>query len=145
MIPALTKPQVTMSDDEVLHKTGLLKVTDNGTNNNYGKWATEAYHKLNEWDLLKYIEGPLSDPPVIPLLREPATYHGSDPNGVLTSVRVTRNANKHKQATCDTEPWLEGNKSALNKIIAAVSGNKIHLVKHAKYAKQGWESLCSVY
>ena len=60
-----------MSDDKVLYKTGLPKLTNNDTNNNYSKWATEAYHKLDEWDLLKYIEGPLSDPPVIPLYVSP--------------------------------------------------------------------------
>ena len=94
------------------------------------------YHKLDEWDLLKYIEGPTSEPPIIPPLRKTTTYHGFDPNDVVTSVYISGNAAEHEQAKQDAEPWIKGNKSALNKIIAAAPGNKMHLIKHAKYTKQ---------
>ena len=80
-----------MTDNEIVHKLGLPKLTNNGTNNNYGKWATKVYHKLDEWDLLKYIEGPTSEPPIIPPLCKTTTYHGFDPNDIVTSVCILGN------------------------------------------------------
>jgi hypothetical protein len=60
-----------MANNETIYHANLPKLLDNGTNddgtnNNYGKWKTKLYHKFLEWDLLKYIEGPTSDPPNIP-------------------------------------------------------------------------------
>jgi gag-polypeptide of LTR copia-type len=40
---------------------------------------------------------------------------------------------------------MTGNNTALSKIIAAVPGHQLHLVKRVRYAKQAWDSLRSVY
>jgi hypothetical protein len=134
-----------MPNDETPHHTELPKLVDDGVNNNYGEWETKSYHKLDEWDLLKYIEGPSSEPPVIPPLRETVSHQGIDDAGNVGTFHILGNANEHQQALTDAEPWLTGNKSALARIIAAVPASQLHLVKRAKYAKRAWEALRSVY
>ena len=67
-----------MANNETVHRTELSKIVDDGINNNYDEWKTKSYHKLREWGLLKYIEGPDSDSPVDPPLRETVEYHGLD-------------------------------------------------------------------
>ena len=62
------------SNSNTVHRSELPKLVDDGTNNNYGEWETKSYHKLDEWDLLKYIEGPESTSPEIPALRETQAY-----------------------------------------------------------------------
>ena len=37
-----------MADNKIVHKLSLPKLTNNETNNNYGEWATKAYHKSDE-------------------------------------------------------------------------------------------------
>jgi hypothetical protein len=125
--------------------TELLKIVDDGTNNNYGEWDTKSYHRLREWDLLKYIEGPTSQPPIIPPLRETATYHGVNDNGHPTTVHVPGNRAEHEQAIRDAAPWMAGNNTALARIVMAVPGHQLYLVGRAKYAKQAWDSLRSAY
>jgi hypothetical protein len=49
-----------MNNDENhqrIERNELTKLKDDGINNNFGEWETKSYHKLEEWDLLKYIEG----------------------------------------------------------------------------------------
>ena len=84
-----------MPNDESTHHTELLKLFDDRNNNNYGKWKTKSYHKLREWDLLKYIEGPTSDPPVIPPIREARDYHGLNEYNVIATIRDLGNIDKH--------------------------------------------------
>jgi len=134
-----------MSNNDSVHRTELPKLADDGTFNNYGEWKTKSYHKLREWDLLKYIEGPTSNPPPIPPLRETTTYHGVDDDGHLSTTHVLGNATEHQQAVLAAQPWLAGNNSALSRIVAAVPSQQLHLVQHAKYAKQAWEALRSTY
>jgi hypothetical protein len=133
-----------MSSDTV-HQTELAKIVDDGTYNNYGEWEIKSYHKLREWNLLKYIEGATSQPPIIPPLRQTVTRHGVGDNGHLTTIHVPGNLAEHEQAVNDAEPWMTGNNTTLARIIAAVPGHQLHLVKRTKYAKQAWESLRSVY
>lgn len=133
-----------MSHDAV-HRTELPKIIDDGTNNNYGEWETKSYHKLREWDLLMYVEGPTSQPPIIPPLRHPVTHQGFDDAGQMSTVHVPGNEDEHEQALIDAQPWMSGNNTTLSRIVAAVPSHQLHLVKRAKYAKQAWESLRSVY
>ena len=128
-----------------MHRTELPKLIDDGTDNNYGEWKTKSYHKFREWDLLKYIEGPTSEPPIIPPLRETVTYHGVDDAGQLSTTHILGNANEHQQALTAAEPWIFGNNIALSRIVTALPSHQLHLVHSAKYAKQAWDSLRSVY
>jgi gag-polypeptide of LTR copia-type len=134
-----------MPNDNAAHRHELPKITDDGTNNNYGEWETKSYYKLREWDLLKYIEGPTSEPPVIPPLREPITHHSVDDNGNLSTVHAPGNLAEHQQALADAAPWMIGNNTALSRIVAALPAHQLHLVKRSEYAKRAWESLRSVY
>lgn len=123
----------------------LPNLVDDWINNNYGEWEIRSYHKLGEWDLLKYVEGPTSQPPVIPPLRHTVTHHGIDDDGHLSTVHVLGNLAEHEQALRDAIPWMTGNKTALARIVSAVPSHLLYLVKDAKYAKQAWESLRSMY
>lgn len=133
-----------MANNETVLWTELPNLVDDGTHNNYGEWQFKSHHKLCEWDLLKYIEGPTSDPPIIPPLRQTVTYHGVDDNGHPSTVRVLGNATEHQQALVDAQPWLAGNKTALSRIRAALPSHQLHLAR-VEYAKQVWENLRSVY
>ena len=134
-----------MSNTDSVHRTELPKIIDDGTNNNYGEWETKSYHKFREWNLLKYIEGPASEPPIIPPLHHTVTHHGVDDDGNVSSIRVPGNLAEHKEALTQAEPWMTGNNTALSRIVAAVPSHQLHLVKRVTYAKQAWESLRSVY
>jgi hypothetical protein len=134
-----------MSNDDSVHPTELPNLVDDGTNNNYGEWEIRSYHKLSEWDLLKYIEGPASQAPIVPPLRHTETHHGFREDGHPSTVRVLGNEAEHEQAVRDAEPWMAGNNTALARIVCAVPGHLLHLVKRTRYAKQAWESLRSVY
>jgi hypothetical protein len=134
-----------MPDSESTHHTELPKIVDDGTNNNYGEWRTQAYHKLLDWDLWKYIEGPDSIPPFIPPLIQPIEHHGLDENDQIFTVRVLGNAAEHHQAMINARPWMTGNTTTLCHIIAAIPGKQLHIIQQTKYAKQAWECLRSVY
>ena len=136
-----------MSYNDTVHQTDLElpKIVDDGNHNNYGEWEIKSYYKLREWDLLKYIEGDTSQPPVIPSLRQTVTHRGVDGNGHLTTIHVPGNLAEHEQAVNDAAPWMAGNNTALARIVEAVPGHKLHVVKRVKYAKQAWESLRSAY
>ena len=125
--------------------TKLPEIVDDGMNNNYGEWEIRSYHQLREWDLLKYIEGPTSQPPIIPPLRQPATYHGVDDHGHPSTVHDRGNVAEHEQALRDAIPWMTGNNTALDRIICAVPRHWLYLLKDAKYAKEAWENLHAVY
>jgi hypothetical protein len=134
-----------MAKDENSHGKDLPKLLDDGTDNNYGEWETKSYHKLLEWDLWKYIEGPTSEPPAIPPLRETVTHHGLDPNGNPSTVIQQGNNAEHQQALENARPWMIGNNTTMSRIVAAVPGGQLYLIKPSKYAKQAWEILRSVY
>ena len=141
----IQSPLTIMSNANSVHQTELPKIIDNGTNNNYGEWETKSYHKFRKWNLLKYIEGSNSELPVISPLCHIVTYHGVDDDGNVSSIHVPGNLAKHKEALTQAEPWMTSNNTALSRIVAAIPSHQLHLVKHATYAKQAWESLCLVY
>ena len=134
-----------MPNNETTQRTALPKIIDDGTNNNYGEWETKSYHQLRDWDLLTYIEGSNSQPPIIPPLRHTVAHTGIDDSGHMSTIHIPGNEDEHDQALKDAGPWMAGNNTALAKIVAAVPVHQLHLVKRAKYAKQAWESLRSVY
>jgi hypothetical protein len=102
-----------MPNDENVHRTELPKLLDDGNNNNYGEWKTRSYHKLHEWDLLKYIKGPTSNPPIIPPLCQPCEYHGLNEFNKLATVRDLGNVNEHQLALTRAQPWMSGNNTTL--------------------------------
>jgi gag-polypeptide of LTR copia-type len=134
-----------MSNDNNNEHIELPKLKDNGVNNNYGKWETKSSLKLDDWDLLKYIQGPDSEPPFIPPLHQPVTHHSPDKDGILRTINIPGNDNEHRQAVAAAAPWTKGNKTALMRIVAAIPTSWLHLVKHTKYAKKAWKALRSVY
>jgi hypothetical protein len=134
-----------MPNDENVPRTELPKLVDDGNTNNYGEWKTKSYHKLREWDLLQYVEGPTSDPPIIPPLREARDYHGLNEFNVIATVRDLGNIDEHRQALINAKPWLIGNNTTLARIVTAVPALQLHLVQDAIYARQAWESLRSYY
>ena len=134
-----------MPNDDSPHRSELPKLVDDGINNNYGEWKTRSYHKLREWDLLKYIEGPESEPPFIPNLQPPTEHHGLDENNRIATVRVLGNAAERQIAIQNAKPWMTGNNIALSRIIAAFPSTQLHSAQNAPYTKQAWENLRSVY
>jgi hypothetical protein len=133
------------TDDSSSHRAELPKLTDDGVNNNYGEWKTKSYHKLHEWDLLKFIEGPDSILPEIPPLRELTQHHGLDEHNHLTTVRTLGNVIEHRVALQNAKPWLTGNNTTLSRIVAALPSTQLHLIQNIKYAKQAWDNLRSMY
>jgi hypothetical protein len=96
----------------------LPKIVDDGANNNYDEWETKSYHKLRSWDLWKYIDGPESTP-FITLVT------------CNTSGRVrTRIDEKSAEKIDASKLWTAANNLALSKIVSAVPGTQIHLVRH---------------
>jgi hypothetical protein len=134
-----------MPNNDNPHHTELPKLIDDGVNNNYREWKAKSYHKLCEWDLLKYIEGPESEPPYIPPLQQPAKYHGLNENDHIVTVRVLGNAAEHQLAVQNAKPWMTSNNITLSHIIATLPSIQLHSAQNAKYAKQAWENLHSVY
>ena len=135
-----------MPNEDNAHRAELPKLLDDGSNNNYGEWKAKSFHKFREWDLLKYIEGPTSEPPVIPPLRQPTQYHGwHDELNQISTVRDLGNVIEHEQAVARAQPWMTGNNTALARIVAAVPGGQLYLVQDETYAKQAWENLRNMY
>ena len=83
----------------------LPKLQDDGTNNNYGSWKNQAYYKLQEWGLWKYIKGPGSKPPTIPILHLTVAYHSLNDNGHITMAHIQGNEEEYEVAVTATEPW----------------------------------------
>ena len=109
-----------MPNNNNVHCTELPKLINKGVNNNYGKWKVQSYHKLREWDLLKYIKGPDSDPPNIPPLRQQQMYHGVNNDGNISTTHILGNAAEHLQAVAAAKLWMDRNNTALAHIIMSV-------------------------
>src|ERR1700755_124742 len=101
------------------------------------------YHKLRDLDLLKYIEGPFSRPPNIPTLQHTTAQRGFDDDGNASSFHALGQEDEYEQALTDTAPWMAGNNTTLARIVAAIPLNSLHLVEHARYAKDMWNNLLS--
>jgi hypothetical protein len=109
-----------MPNNESIHHTELLKLIDNSNTNNYGEWKMKSYHKLCKWDLLKYIEGPTSNLPVILPLHKVREYHGLNEFNIIATIWDLSNADKHYQALIDAQPWMTDNNTMLAQIITAI-------------------------
>jgi len=121
----------------------LDEIFDDGTSNNYGEWKIKSRFALRSWDLWKYIEGPESEPPDVPAIRETVT--GPDASGQIITIYLEGNNAGPQQRTEEAAPWMVGNNLALAKIVRAVPSSQLHLVEDAKYAKEAWQNLCSDY
>jgi hypothetical protein len=93
-----------MLNDKNIHCTKLPKLVDDSNTNNYGEWKTKSYHKLHKWDLLKYIEGSTSDPPIIPSLHEVRDYHGINKFNVIATIQDLSNIDEHRQVLINAQP-----------------------------------------
>ena len=60
----------------------LVKLVEDDTNNNYAEWSMKSHHQLRSWGLWKYIEGPGSEPPIIPPLQKTTECTGRTRQGV---------------------------------------------------------------
>jgi hypothetical protein len=103
-----------MAADKTMHRTQLPKIFNDGTNNNFREWQTKSFHRFREWDLLKYLEGPTSEPPFIPPLRQTISHTRIDDDGRETTIHIQGNQTKHQQALTNAEPWMPGNNTALS-------------------------------
>ena len=127
-------------------RRGILPhLTDDGTDNNSSGWVTKSIHLLRVWGLWKYINGPLSAPPVIPTLRDTKTITAPDKDGIQHTVIIHSNAEDHQKKIQDAEPWMEANDLALAKIINAIPHSQLHIIEDAKYARVAWLRLQIAY
>jgi len=118
----------------------LPKLIDDGTNNNYGDWASRCYHLLRTWGLWKYIAGSTSIPPDVPALVESKIVNAIV-EGELKQVELPGNATEREKKLKDAQPWMDGNNLTLTKFVSAAPELQMHLVENEVYAKQAWENL----
>ena len=143
----MTEPS-NSNDSNSSTRDGLPKLEDADGVNNYGEWKTKAELQLLSWDLLKYVTGPESSPPIIPDLHPSFIQRGSDPadpTGALKLFRVHGNATERNQALDDAKPWMTQNNTALSKIVNAVPKSQMHAVKGIIYAREAWNNLRDLY
>ena len=130
---------------DIASNADLPKIIDNGESNNYAEWKTRSCRKLHGWGLWKYIEGPDSTPPEIPILQQTTIQKGKDKQGVIQEFTIDGNSAKYDKKTEEAKPWLAGNELTLDKIIDAMPSEILPLVQNVPYAKQAWEVLRSTY
>jgi hypothetical protein len=123
----------------------LPKFIDNGTTNNYAAWKTKSMDSFQTWDLWKYIDGPDSEPPIIPILRQPSVHEGTDEDGTKRKFTIEGNEAEYESKLKEALPWRTGDRLARSKIFAAVPDSQVHLVRDAPHAKQAWHNLRAVY
>ena len=133
------------SQIEATQHSSLPKLLNIDDNNNYGGWEMKRFHLLQSWDLWKYIEGNQDTPPVIPPLHANATYHGMNDEGEISVAHIPSNAVKCDAAISVVKLWKDNKDLCLTKLVNAVPGNQIHLVKCIPYAKTAWDNLHSIY
>ena len=120
----------------------LKELTDDGVTNSYNKFNHKGKLELQAMGYWKFIEG---TPPVIPQLKWTQNIRGPDETSNIHTIVITGNEMEVQKATDDAVPWWEGDLKALNAIIQAIPGTKMHLVQSAKTAKAAWESLKAEY
>jgi hypothetical protein len=120
----------------------LKEFTDDGVTNSYNKFNHKGKLELQAMGYWKFIEG---TPLVIPQLKQTQKIRGPHETGTIRTIVITGNEMEVQKATDDAVPWQEGNLKALNAIIQAIPGTKMHLVQSAKTAKEAWESLKAEY
>ena len=123
----------------------LKELTDDGVTNSYNEFSHKGKLELQAMGYWKFIEGTQSAPPVIPQLKRTQKIKGPDETGTARTIVITGNEMEVQKAMDDAVPWREGDLKALNAIIQAMPGTKLHLVQSAKTAKEAWESLKAEY
>ena len=123
----------------------LKELTDDGVTNSYNEFSHKGKLELQAMGYWKFIEGTQSAPPVIPQLKRTQKIRGPDETGIDRTIVITGNEMEVQKAMDDAVPWQEGDLKALNAIIQAMPGTKLHLVQSAKTAKEAWESLKAEY
>lgn len=127
-------------------KIELLKLRDEGDTNNYGEFETKAKLKLLDLDLWKYIQGPLSIPPVIPALVKKRDIEAPDAHtGVKRTVTIEGNEAEVDAAVKAAAPWKKGDLRARRLITEAVPQTKISIIRHAATAREVWLALREEY
>ena len=91
-------------------KFELTKLRDDGLANNYAEFEYKAMLELQYLDLWKYVDGPESNPPKVPLLRPDHTVTVIHPE-TGEEIKGIRKGNeaKVKRARDASEPWKRGN------------------------------------
>jgi gag-polypeptide of LTR copia-type len=123
----------------------LKELTDDGITNSYNKFSHKGKLELQVMGYWKFIEGTLSVPPLVPQLKWTQKIRGPDETSTTVTIVITGNEMDVQKAIDDAVPWREGDLKALNAIIQAMPGTKLHLVQSAKTAKEAWESLKAEY
>ena len=134
----MTTPSSTLSSKHLK----LKELTDDGITNSYNEFNHKEKLELQAMGYWKFIEGML---PVIPQLKWTQKIRAPDETGTTGTIVITGNKMKVQKATDDVVSWWEGDLKALNAIIQAILGTKMHLVQSAKTAKEAWESLKTEY
>ena len=104
----------------------------------------KSHHQLRSWGLWKYIEGPGSEPPIIPPLQKTTECTGHTRQGVQETLVFPGNEEEHNKKTEEARPWMDSNDLALSKIICAVPNSQLNL-GDLQYAKEAWEALHAYY
>src|SRR5882757_4034327 len=102
-----TIPTPSLSNSALHEDLPLL--VDDENHNNFPEWNLKVYILLRTWGILKYIKGPSSAIPDIPVLCESITTVGFDRNGVETEVRTKGNADEYNRKFQEAKLWMEGN------------------------------------
>lgn len=123
----------------------LVKLVDNLNGNNYSKWEVKFQVRLQSFKLWKYIDGPDSQPPAIPVLCRRRQVEGEDLEENDTDIFLPENEDEVRNAERTAISWVEADTIAKSLLIDTVPQCKLHLVKHAVTAKQAWNVLLQEY
>jgi hypothetical protein len=126
-------------------KHALAKLLDNGETNNYPHWANQARIKLKQLDLWKYIEGPESNPPLIPEIRDETEFEVICADGIKRMAKLPGNRDEVEKAKKTAEPWKKADLDILTLLIEAIPAKKGSLVNDKQHAKKAWLALRSEY
>lgn len=139
----MTTPAHLESDARKVH---LMKLEDKGSDNNYHHWASCTKDRLESLNLWKLIEGPESEPPVIPdLVKEHVHEAVSAADGSKVKVKVAGNEAEVEDARKKAEPWRIGDLTARTLLKEAVPAHRASTIDFATTAKQIWIALQEEY
>lgn len=135
---------ISAASDNARHEE-LPPLIDDGIHNNFGEWQLKTNLLFRTWDLWKCIEGPDSNPPIIPEYREPRSTTGPDKDGIARTIYFEGNADEYRQKVEESKPWAKDNALALSKILKAIPMRQLRYVKDTPYAKEAWRTLREIY
>jgi hypothetical protein len=123
-----------------------VKIIEDGDTNNYTEFEIKSRTKLTAYHgYWKHIEGPESNPPVIPQLKPKRTFVVKDQNGVDQNFVQVGNEDEVAKAKQEAQPWFETDMKVFSLIMDAVPSKRLYLVKHCKTAKEAWLALRNEY